>query len=266
MEKYKYPDDFINKVICGDCLEVLKQIPDKSINLVLTDPPYGHNNNDKGDLISRRDVALGRSDYIPERDNRPIINDGVEANEIFEKFIQETARILTDDGVCCCCCSGGGGPNPTFAKRALIMDKYLSFKQMIIWDKGPIGIGWQYRRSYEIILVASKKDKMAWYDNSKKIENIIRPGYKGIKKIIPSKDHHPTQKPVELMKHFIELHTKENDIVLDPFLGSGTTAVACIELNRRFIGIEISPEYCKMAEERIKNFDSGINQKRLGLT
>ena len=139
-----------------------------------------------------------------------------------------------------------------FARWSLIMDKYLSFKQMIVWDKGPMGMGWKYRRSYETILVASKKDKMAWYDNSKKIENIIRPGYKGIRKIIPSKDQHPTQKPVNLMKHFIELHTKEGDIVIDPFLGSGTTAVACLSLNRHFIGIELSPEYCEIAKKRIK--------------
>jgi len=177
-------------------------------------------------------------------------NDGKEANEIFEKFVKETLRILTEDGGCCCCC-GGGGPDPQFARWTLIMDKYLSFKQMIVWDKGPMGMGWRYRRSYETILVASKKDKMAWYDKSKKIENIIRPGYKGIKKIIPSKDQHPTQKPVNLMKHFIELHTQEGDIVLDPFLGSGTTAIACLELNRRFIGIELSSEYCEMARKRI---------------
>ncbi len=246
-----YPDDFIDQIICGDCLEIMKWIPDKSVNLVLTDPPYGHNNNNNGDLISRWEAALGKGDYIPERDNRPIANDGKEANEIFEKFIQEVSRILTEDGCCCCCC-GGGGPDPMFARWSLIMDKYLSFKQMIVWDKGPMGMGWKYRRSYETILVASKKDKMAWYDNSKKIENIIRPGYKGIRKIIPSKDQHPTQKPVNLMKHFIELHTKEGDIVIDPFLGSGTTAVACLSLNRHFIGIELSPEYCEVAKRRIK--------------
>ena len=63
---------------------------------------------------------------------------------------------------------------------------------------------------------------------------------------------HPTQKPVKLIKHLLEIHSNPNDIILDPFLGSGTTAVACKELNRRYIGIEQSKEYCKIAEERIK--------------
>ena len=235
----------------GDCREILPELPKQSVDMVFTDPPYGHNNNNNGDLISRWEAALGRGEYIPERDNRPIANDGIEANELFEQFIDITIPILKNEGSCCCCC-GGGGPDPMFARWSLIMDKYLSFKQMIVWDKGPMGMGWKYRRSYETILVASKKDKMAWYDNSKKIENIIRPGYKGIRKIIPSKDQHPTQKPVNLMKHFIELHTKEGDIVIDPFLGSGTTAVACLSLNRHFIGIELSPEYCEVAKRRIK--------------
>lgn len=63
---------------------------------------------------------------------------------------------------------------------------------------------------------------------------------------------HPTQKPVKLIIDLIKRHSFENDIILDPFLGSGTTAVACVKLNRRFIGIEISEEYCNMARERVK--------------
>ena len=65
---------------------------------------------------------------------------------------------------------------------------------------------------------------------------------------------HPTEKPLKLIKHFVELHSKKGDIVLDPFMGSGTTAVACIELERRFIGFELSSEYCAMANKRIKPY------------
>jgi site-specific DNA-methyltransferase (adenine-specific) len=236
------------RIINGDCLEVMRTMPDKSVDLVLTDPPYGHNNNN-GDLISRWEAALGRGDYVAERDNRPIANDGKEANEIFRSMVIESVRLLRSGGCCCCCC-GGGGPDPMFARWSLVLDELMEFCQMIVWDKGPMGMGWRYRRSYETILVAFKKgEPMRWYDTSKKIENIIRP----IGKIIPQADDHPTVKPVALMEHFIKLHTQEGDTVLDPFAGSGTTGVAAVAMGRNFIGIEIDPKYCAMAEKRIKD-------------
>ena len=72
-----------------------------------------------------------------------------------------------------------------------------------------------------------------------------------INKIIPSADQHPTEKPINLFGHFIELHSQKGEVILDPFLGSGTTAVACERLGRNWIGIEIDPEYCKIAEKRV---------------
>ena len=237
----------IDKVYCGDCLELMKDIGDKSIDLVLTDPPYGHNNNN-GDLIARREAALGRGDYIPDRDDRPIANDGIEANELFKAFLVEANRILKPGAVCCCCCCGGGGPDPQFARWSLWMDEIIGFKMMVVWDKGPMGMGWHYRRSYETVLVSQKKGATCkWYDTSNKIENVIR----HIPKIIPNKDQHPTEKPVKLMEHFINLHTQPGDLVCDPFLGSGTTAVACINTNRHFIGMELSQAYVDIANNRI---------------
>lgn len=145
----KYPDDYVNKIICGDCLEIMKGIPDKSIDLVLTDPP----------------------------------------------------------------------------------------------------LGWRYRPSYENIVILSKsKDNYSFYDDSKSCSNVIE-----INQKIPQKGDHPTVKPVSLMRKLIEIHSKPNDIILDPFLGSGTTAVACKELGRRFIGIEINPDYCQIAQKRVDN-------------
>ena len=78
--------------------------------------------------------------------------------------------------------------------------------------------------------------------------NIFRLG-----KIIPSKEQHPTIKPVELMEHFIRLHSNEGDLVLDPFSGHFTTAIACIRLKRNFICIEKEFSYCKIGLQRIKN-------------
>jgi len=223
------------------------------MDMIFTDPPYGHNNNN-GDLISQREVALGRGDYKPERDNRPITNDGPEANQLIQTAYIEFERLLKP-GCCCCCCCCGGGPDPQFARWSLWLNEAFKggFKQMIVWDKGPMGMGWHYRRSYETILIAQKKGAACrWYDDTKRIENIIRPGM-GINKIIPSAEQHPTEKPDSLAAHFILLHTQEGDTVLDPFMGSGTTGVACQRLGRNFIGIEINPTYVDIARKRIKN-------------
>lgn len=233
----------------GDCQSVLTQVPDKSVDFIFTDPPYGHNNNN-GDLIARWESALGGK-AVEKTEWRPIANDGVEANEIFKQVLPEWLRLLRSGG-CCCCCGGGGGPDPQFARWSLWLDEVFNFKQMVVWDKGPIGMGWHYRRSYETVLVGEKPGAACkWYDESQQIENIIRPGYRGIRKIIPSKDQHPTEKPVELSAHFITLHSQPGEVVLDCFAGVGTTGVACARLGRRFIGIEIEPKYFDIAKKRI---------------
>ena len=124
---------------------------------------------------------------------------------------------------------------------------------MVVWDKGKMGMGWHYRRSYETVLVAQKgKGKTRWFDTSHRIENIIRPGDYGIRKIIPGRRDHPTPKPVALAAHFIKLHTKRGDTVLDPFMGGGSTALACAELGRKFIGIELAKRWCKLAVRRLE--------------
>jgi len=233
----------------GDCLDILPTLPDASIDMIFTDPPYGHNNNNNGDLIHRWEAALGMGQH---GEARAIVNDGQEANELFKAALPEYKRLLGLGCCCCCCCGGGGGPDPQFARWSLWMDDVLEFKQMIVWDKGPMGMGWHYRRSYETILVAVKPGAAhRWYDDTKKVENVIRPGAYGIRKIIPNANEHPTMKPPELAEHFIKLHTQPGDLVLDPLMGSGTTGVACVRTGRRFIGIEISEDYFKMAQKRI---------------
>ena len=231
-----------------DCIEIMRSWPNASIDFIFGDPPYGHNNNN-GDLIDRWEQALGRP-----RDGRsgprPIANDGEEANTLVRAFFAEAARLLKP-GCCCCCCCGGGGPDPQFARWSLWLDEHLDFKQMVVWDKGPMGMGWHYRRSYETVLVAQKPGAACrWYDESNAVENIIRPGF--APKIIPSADQHPTEKPVELAMHFIKLHTKRGDIVLDPFAGSGSTLDAANRLGRKWIGIEIDPQFHAMATARMR--------------
>lgn len=237
-------------VIWGDCREVLSGLGDSSVDLFFSDPPYGHNNNN-GDLISKREQALGRDTTFQKP--RPIANDGVEANELVKWWFGECKRLLKPGCCCCCCCCGGGGPDPQFARWSLWLNDVLDFKQMVVWDKGPMGMGWHYRRSYETVLVAQKPGAACrWFAESQKIENIIRPGQWGIRKIIPSERQHPTEKPVELSRHFIGLHSQEGDLVVDPFAGHGTTLRAAKDLGRRAIGIELHEPYVAITCERLR--------------
>lgn len=238
------------QLIHGDCLEVMAGMPDASVDFIFTDPPYGHNNNNNDDLIHRWEAALGKG---PCGEARPIANDGREADDVFRASLPHFRRLLRTGGCCCCCCGGGGGPDPMFARWSLALDDELEFKQMVVWDKGPMGMGWHYRRSYETVLVAMKPGgPCKWYDETGRVENIIRPGYHGIRKIIPRSDEHPTPKPIELASHFIQLHTQPGDVVLDPFAGGGTTGVAAAALGRKFIGIEIDDHWYDYARRRIE--------------
>lgn len=237
-------------IYCGDCRDILPHIQSASAALIFTDPPYGHNNNNNGDLIHNWEKALGKPS-VKLAEARPIANDGHEdANGLVRWMFQESRRLLDQNGCCCCCC-GGGGPDPQFARWSLWMDEHLAFKQMIVWDKGPMGMGWHYRRSYETILVGQRSAKCNWYDETNAIENIIRPGSHGISKIIPSSSEHPTPKPWQLPAHFIKLHSLPGDLVIDPFNGGGSTAEACQRMGRKYIGVELSEEYCAMTVERL---------------
>jgi DNA modification methylase len=221
------------------------------VDAVVTDPPYGHNNNNNGDLIHNWEKALGHK-QTPASVARPIANDGPEANDLYKQCLPLWLELLRGGG-CCCCCGGGGGPDPQFARWSLWMDEVFEFKQMVVWDKGPIGMGWHYRRSYETVLVGMKPGAACkWTDETQTIENIIRPGAYGIRKIIPQASDHPTPKPVELAQHFIKLHTNEGDTVLDSFMGCGWVGEAAAKMGRKFIGVEIDAWFFNTAKERIQ--------------
>ena len=250
------------KIILGDCLDVLPSLADASVDMILTDPPYG--NTEKGSFWQRRDAVLGWKDgngvYKNENSHSELLtNDGKEADRIFKKALVEWVRVLSPGGNLCCCCGGGGGDNMQFAKWALWMSKVLKFKQAVVWDKGGIGTGWHYRRSYEMVMVATKRGASCkWYDETGIVENVIRPGDYGIKKVVPKKGDHVVPKHVNLAVHFIKLHTQEGDTVLDSFMGRGWVGVACKRLNRNFIGIEIDPKWHTAAEKRIQKFRKGF--------
>ena len=246
---YYYTDNGV--LLCGDCLEILPEL--EPVDLVLTDPPYGLNYNN-GDLAHKRESVFG-GDKNKEI-ARPICNDGeTEAKVLFESFLTIVKNKLLKGGACCCCCCCGGGPKPLFAEWTLLMDKIIGFKMAVVWDKGGLGMGLHYRRNYEFILIAQNGQPAHRWNGGNKTPNVWR-----INKIIPSSKEHPTAKPIWLMSKAILIHSNENDLVLDPFLGQAPTAIACERLNRRWIGIEISEEYCEIGKKRIER---ELQQKRL---
>ena len=221
----------INKIYNMDCLDGMRLMKEQGIkaDCIITDPPYGIN-------------------YLsPRTDNHHTLkNDGLtEWTQEMPKWLKAMKEVIADSGCCCCCC-GGGGKTPVTAMFTMEAIKHFNLIQTLVWEK-TIGLGWRYRPQYENIVILSKdKDNYAFYDTTQKCGNIIK-----CQQYIPQKGDHPTQKPLELIYKLLKIHTKEGDLVLDPFMGSGTTAVACYKLNRRYIGFELDEEYFNIANERI---------------
>jgi DNA modification methylase len=238
-------------IIHGEAIAEMQKLPSGSIDMIMTDPPYGHSNNTKHDLIARREKALGT--IAKNEDPRPILNDGIEATQLFQDFLVEANRVLMPGSACCVCCGGGGGGDMQYVKWSQWMADIFNFKMAVVWDKGKIGMGWHYRRSYEFILVATKKGaKDRWYATEHNIENIIRPGMYGIKKIIPGKKYHPTAKPTKLGEFFIKNHTQPGELVLDPFCGGGAFLLASKNLGRRFLGIELDEYWAEESKKLVE--------------
>ncbi len=221
----KQIEDLINKVHQGDCLEVMKQIPDKSVDLVLTDPPYGMN------YQSARRTATPQFEKIE--------NDV--SLEWVKPFLKEVYRVLKDNTHIYLFCNDYAISD--FRKELELVG--FTPKRTLVWVKNNHTSGdleGDYGNKTEFIIYAQKGRRAL---NGKRETNVLNA------KRVPTMVH-PTEKPIDLFAFLIRKSTEEADIVLDPFLGSGTTAVAAVELKRKFIGIELSPEYCKIAEERIK--------------
>jgi len=127
-----------------------------------------------------------------------------------------------------------------------MLDEAIGFKHAVVWDKGGLGMGWHYRRNYEMVLIGMVPGAACKWNGGNTQANVVR--INGIK---PSSEDHPTPKPVELMALFVRLHSDKGDLVVDPFMGAGTTLVAAKNLGRRAIGIEIEERWCELAVKRL---------------
>ena len=204
----------IGKIIWGDCLEWMKRLPDKSVDLVLTDPPYGIGESNEKNL-SRGKKALPKNygDYLWD------------IEKISKEYIDEIKRISKNQII-----FGGNYYGEWLGDTSCY----------IVWDKdngdndfADCELAWTSFKS------AVRKITYRW--------NGMLQGNMKNKEI----RQHPTQKPLPVMKWILQNYSKPNDLILDCFLGSGTTAVACVELGRRFIGIERELKYCSIARKRV---------------
>jgi len=245
-------DELVNQIICGDCFEVLKQIPDECVDLILTDPPY---------MISK-ETTISRGKNTVKFKGKDLVLDFGEWDHFgsFDEFMQwtynwldETARVLRKGGIFC----------SYFDKDKInFLSKYLQIKHKFKikgyyadLKSNPVPqarkVSWM--NGWEEIVYLQKPDGPLTYNyqlgqaKDWDIRSIVGHTTKE-----DGERFHPTQKPIKVISKFISYWSNENDIVLDPFLGSGTTAVAAINLGRRFIGIEKDKKFCEAAEERIK--------------
>ena len=206
----------------GDCLERMKEIPDGSIDLILTDPPYGMSYNS-----GRRKVSYGEI----KNDHSLYWLDGF-AEECFRVANNNTAHYVT--------CSFHH--IDTF-KQAF--QKYFKIKNILVWVKNNHGSGdlkGDFAPQHEFILFLHKGRRLY---NGGRVSNVLHFPKTGNKL-------HPTQKPVEMMEFLIQKFCDEGQVVLDPFMGSGSTGVACVNTKRNFIGIELDEDYFRIAKNRIE--------------
>ena len=239
-----------------DCLEVFKRIPDKSIDLVVTDCPYricsGGCTTDPNKIASYLSGECGgmlshRKDkhdsIFEEYDPTTYVKKGklFKHNEIeFSEWVPEVYRVLKDDTHCYIMI------NPRNLKDLwqAANDAGFAFQQLIVWDKGNTTPNKYYLNAYELILMLRKGK--AKNINNMGTKNILR-----IANIIGCKEH-PTEKPVELMQVLIENSSNVGDKVLDPFMGVGGVPLACKKTGRNYIGIELDEKYFLIAKERLR--------------
>lgn len=236
------------KLYNEDCLNVLKNIESNSVDMIFADPPY--NLSGEGYLTTRNGkiAKLYKGDWD--------VVDDIDAFN--ENWIKECVRVLSDTGTIWI--SGTLHNHPSVGMTLKKLGLWII--NDIIWFKPnatPLLSCNRLAPSTELIWLASKTKKYFFnYDLAKQLN-----GGKQMKNlwVINAQRHktsHKTEKPESLLERIILLGSKEEDLVLDPFLGSGTTGVVAKRLNRNFIGIEICKDYFTIAKQRINNTTTQI--------
>jgi len=230
----------LNSIIYGDALTVLRKLPSNSVDLIITDPPY---------LINyKTNRRLDKDSYL----SKPIANDQASFKRKMLFILKELHRVLKDNSAIYIYTSW-----KTIDVWKPMVEQFFNIKNIIVWVKNNWTVGdleAQYAQQYELVIYANKgkcplrgkRDTDVWFFN----------------RVPNNKLLHPNQKPVEMIKYMIEKSSDVGDVILDPFFGSGSVGVACLETGRKFIGIEIDLRYCQIAKQRLKPY---LTQQRLPL-
>jgi len=231
-----------NSLIYGDCY---KELPSLKCNLIVTDPPYEYHDKKLGSIKTKLQ-STGKGDFYAQGNNRKRLE---QVEESFGRsfnptiFLEEAKNICTPFNAY------------IFTNKTLIYE-YLSFAKrysllwdILIWHKPnavPVCKG-HYLMDKEYCIFI--RESGAFFNSNLGYRNYFTlfsyPIYTS------KKSEHPTEKPVSFIKKMIRISSKPNDIILDPFCGSGTTCVAAEELGRRWVGIEVKKKYYDMAAKRI---------------
>lgn len=219
----------VNRIYKGDCLKLMKEIPDNFVDCIITDPPYGI------DYQSAWRTESERFNKI-QSDDKPFI-----------WWLWDAYRVLKADSCLICFCRWDVQED---FKKAIEWAGF-KIKSQIIWDREIHGLGdlnGQFAPRHDVVWFATKGNYK--FQNGRP-QSVLKYQRVNVGKLV-----HPTEKPIKLLRHLVKTLTNENDIVLEPFVGSGSTTVACKELNRKYIGFEIQQEYVDIANKR-------LNQKTL---
>ncbi len=209
--------------------------------MTLPDPPYGIA------YWSNRSNAHHRiknDDYENWRLNLP-------------KWFEEMKRVLKSKSVFVCF-APGGNKFPITMEMTGEFIKSFRLISVLSWDKMILGTGWRYRNQYEVVLVGGKSRDYNFYDTTYNLSNVVK-----CRRLTPGRDSHPTPKPVSLLKHFIRIHSQPGDLILDPFCGGGSTLIACRELGRDYLGIEIESRYVEMAKRNLASGEIELPLKEI---
>lgn len=218
----------LNKIYNEDCLEGMRRIPDGIVDLVVTDPPYCIGTTSNGKKGSWSDNNLIRP--------------------FFDAYFKELKRVLKDESDIYI-----NTDWRTYPFLYPIMQEYFVIINLIVWDYEWIKAGSHYRFSHEFIIYASKGNARRKFSASERDVWRIRPiNFTSKEKL------HNSQKPLELVRKMILNSSSEGDTVLDTFLGSGTTIIACEELKRNFIGFEIDKAYYDISNKRLKELKNDL--------
>jgi site-specific DNA-methyltransferase (adenine-specific) len=226
-------NNLIDKIYHADCIDIMKKIPNQSIDLIITDPPYVLNTN-SGGLVNYFQLNKFCSDKYKN------ITNGYDIDLIFDEFF----RILKKINIFVFC-------SMQQIKNILIKcEKYLT--NILIWHKHNAIPFCNGTWGNDIEYIIHIRERGATFQGSSHLK-------KKVKKYPLQKNNiHPTVKPIDLICQFIKIGSNEGDFIFDGFAGAGTTALACIELNRHFICVEKNLDYYNIAKKRIENEKSQL--------